>query len=668
LSAVGTILPRVAVFALSAVVGAGAAGIGVSRLQDTGPRSTVGEAPAYMLAGVDTPAGPGPVVAFDETPVAPEPTPLPSVSTEDLDKIAAKLLGGGGGDGQGTEPAKFKDPTGFPRITPITQFDGGPFQGANCTLASGSMLARLAFGIVTNGSTLRTLQDDQDGGTGLNDLATALHRGYGVSAPTGLLRPQQLKDLLASGYGAVIQGIYGKLPTALRLQRSFTGGHAIYLDGYYPGNPRRGTPEAYYVIDPIGRPGSGYRGEWWPAKYVDEFGLAFGGGRIPAMWAYPPGGVPPTVVGPDVVSIPPDDNSPGGTPNPSATASPTASPTGSPTVSGEPTASPADPGSTFHIPFEPGEIDFGLPPPPAPPVPKSHVGDWNSLPAFDICVVLPSTPGCPTGIEAIFPGGEPPVLQLPAGPTINVLFVDSDRPNRAVVGFTVDPPSTADVKFWIQGASPGFVFHASAISTMELFGSTVTLAELDVAADTTYGFQAVAGDGISTSVSPVGSFTTGSGVVRYDVALGEVASPVIKAGEGLSPYAHIAAGAYLAPMVKLESLGGAACAEPADFGGVSYCLDLVDPGPAPATCTSANVDYELSGIEAEGVTVRAYPASSGVTPDGDMTIDGVLEAQGPPGAGTLSVGCLASGLTYSIVLDAVGDDRGALAAQTVTVP
>ena len=53
---------------------------------------------------------------------------------------------GTGDEGQQVEPAKFVDPTGFPRINPVTQFDGGPFQGANCTLASGAMLARLAFG------------------------------------------------------------------------------------------------------------------------------------------------------------------------------------------------------------------------------------------------------------------------------------------------------------------------------------------------------------------------------------------------------------------------------------------------------------------------------------------------------------------------------------------
>ena len=37
-------------------------------------------------------------------------------------------------------------------------------------------------------------------------------------------------------------------------------------------------------------------------------------------------------------------------------------------------------------------------------------------------------------------------------------------------------------------------------------------------------------------------------------------------------------------------------------------------------------------------------------------------------SGDVSVGCLASGLTYHIVLDGVGDDRGILASSDVTVP
>jgi hypothetical protein len=46
----------------------------------------------------------------------------------------------------------------------------------------------------------------------------------------------------------------------------------------------------------------------------------------------------------------------------------------------------------------------------------------------------------------------------------------------------------------------------------------------------------------------------------------------------------------------------------------------------------------------------------------------VLEADGPAPSGEVSVGCLASGLTYHVVLDAVGDDRGILASKDVTVP
>ena len=83
------------------------------------------------------------------------------------------LLGGGGTDGKPATPAQVQEPHRLPADPdPITQFDGGPFQGYDCTLASGAMLARLAFGVVTDGSILRTLQDDQDGGTGLSDLLT----------------------------------------------------------------------------------------------------------------------------------------------------------------------------------------------------------------------------------------------------------------------------------------------------------------------------------------------------------------------------------------------------------------------------------------------------------------------------------------------------------------
>jgi hypothetical protein len=268
----------------------------------------------------------------------------------------------------------------------------------------------------------------------------------------------------------------------------------------------------------------------------------------------------------------------------------------------------------------------------------------------------------------VFPAGAPPILQLPPGPKVDIVFAASDRPGKAIVGFTVDPPAPSDVKFWVQGESPGSVQSATSMSSIDLFGSTILLAELDVRAQTTYSFQAVAGSGLAAGASAVGSFTTGSGVKTFDVALAQAASPTFGLGSGISPFLHLAEGSFARPMIRLESLGGATCGETAVFGGTGYCLDQVDLAPASNACTTANVTYELAGVTADGVAVRAYPAEPGVAPDGHVTLDGVLEASGPAGSGTVSVGCLASGLSYDIVIDAIGDDTGALAAKTVTVP
>lgn len=659
MSRLGPLLVKVGVFAGAAALSFVVATVALAALQDRSPVSSVTAAPAYLLAGSDTPAGPGPVVAFNEVPSG-DPSPLPTLSPEELDAAAAALLGG-------TAPAatttKVVNPSGFPRIPPITQFDGGPFQGSNCTLASGAMLARLASGIRTTGSVLRTLQDDQVGGTDPNDLAQALWRGYGVSYAHGLIRPDALKRLLASGYGAVVQGIYGEIPTQLRLQKSFTGGHAVYLDGYYPGDAARGIPEAYYVIDPIGRPRSGYEGAWWPAVYVDKFTRAWSGDRVVAMWAFPPGGTPPDVVGPDVLPIVSSGGGGGGG-GASGSPEPGASPSESPSES--PSAAPSG-GPVGPVLGDPGDTVLVLDPPKVAPVTNPSLGGLVAAPIFDVCLITPTLAGCPSGLEAIFDTGPPPLAQLKLGPTVTVLFTDSDRPNTAIVGFTVDPPATADVKFWEQGASPAAVLHASAMSSMPLFGGTVQLAQLDVKAGTTYHFQVAAGNGLFGGTSDIGTFTTGSGVEQFDVALAQAASPVFKLEAGLSPYLHPAPGAFAQPLIKVESLGGS-CTSPAQFGGASFCLDPAPQAVTAASCTTADVSWTLSGIDADGVLVDAFPVDKGVTPGGSMTLDGVIEVSGPAPSGTASVGCLASGMTYDIAIDAVGDDRGILATKTITVP
>jgi hypothetical protein len=630
-------LPRLALFGVMVVVGFVISSAIVQALQDRSPQSAATEAPDYVLAGApDTPGGSPEPVAFNVEPSG-SPETLESLAPADLTAAADSLLG--------AEPAVYKNPSGFPRIPPISQFDGGPFQGSNCTLTSGAMIARLAFGIVTSGSTLRTLQDDQDGGTDLNDLNQALWRGYGVTLPTGFLRPDQLKDLLSKGYGAVIQGEYGKIPRGLRLQKDFLGGHAIYLDGYYPGNPDKGIPEAYYVIDPLGHAHSGYEGDWWPSSVVDDFATAFGGGtHIPTMWAYPPGGVPPKVTDPHVEPIP-HGGGPAATPAPGESAAPSSSPI-----------------------VEPGDSV-----PPAPPVDtpldgSPDLGGVVLIPILEICLIDPLPAGCPTGVPATFQFESTPVLQVPPGPTVDVVFVDSDRPNVAIVGFTVDPPGPATVHYWQHDGSPATIQTPSSMSSVNLFGTTVQLANLDVLAATTYDFQATAGSGISVGSSPVGQFTAGNGVEQFDVALSEAASPTFALEDGLSPYLHLAPNAYAQPLVPLADLGGGACGDQLSFGGLGYCADIGTGVAVPETCERAEVTYALSGIDADSVVIRAFPTETAMTEGGDVSLEGVLEAGGPAPSGEVGVGCLAPGLTYHIVLDAIGDDRGILASEDVSVP
>src|SRR5262245_11042946 len=205
------------------------------------------------------------------------------------------------------------------------------------------------------------------------------------------------------------------------------------------------------------------------------------------------------------------------------------------------------------------------------------------------------------------------------------------------------------------------------MSSMTLFGTTVQLAQLDVLASTTYDFQVSAGSGLSVTTSPVGQFTTGNGVEQFDVALAQATSPTFALEDGLSPYLHLAPGAFALPLVPLADLGGG-CDDELAFGGVGYCADIGTGVAVPDACTSANVIYALTGIDAEGVVVRAFPTEEGTTPEGDVSLEGVLEADGPAPSGEVCVGCLASGASYAIVPDAVGDARGILASEDVTVP
>jgi hypothetical protein len=666
MTALAGIVPKLIVFLAAMLIGGALAFVVVSAINKPQPISAATEAPAFTAnAAPDTPGAAGGPSAFDLT--RQTGTPVGTLPPTDLSLAAADLL-----DNQPVSPL---DPSGFPRVAPITQFDGGPFANANCTLASGAMLARLGWGIVTDGSTLRTLQLDQSGGTGLDDLSQALWTGYGVVPHTGLLKPAQLKDLLSKGYGAVIQGVYGNIPEPLRLQKSFTGTHAIYVDAYWPGDGK--TPPAYFVIDPIGRPQWGYQGDWWPASVVDSFGTAFTtaladgrevaaigsesngsgaglgapiAGRIAAAWVFPPGGVPPNISDPDVLPIP---HSGGGNPHSSGSPGPgsslSAGGSGSPEASGPPEAGDIVPVTPVLDPLDP----------------VVTVDDHILVPWLLVCVVQPTPPSCPNGQEGVFQ--PPPDIILappPIGPVITVKFVDSDRPNVALVGFTISQPLVADVRFWPESGSPVSAHTASSIGALSVGGETVFVANLAVEAATTYHFQVVAGDAGSGVVSPVGTFTTAAGVKVFDLTLGTATKPNWSLGTGISPYLHLGLDGLVPPLPP--SGGGCPLVS---FGAKSFCLipQLLDT-PIPPECPTVTVDYALAGLDVAGVHVRAFPTQKGLLGDGTVSFRAAIEGDGPPGEGKVVLGCLTSGLTYNIAIDAIGDAGGALAVKELTAP
>jgi hypothetical protein len=199
------------------------------------------------------------------------------------------------------------------------------------------------------------------------------------------------------------------------------------------------------------------------------------------------------------------------------------------------------------------------------------------------------------------------------------------------------------------------------MTTLPILGKTVVVARLDVLADTDYQYQVVAGSGTAATTSPIGTFHSGPGLAQFDVTLGPAPSPVVHLGTGLSPFLHPVDGAYAGPLVALANLGTASCSAHASIGGTQYCLDSISL-PVQAVCTRAQVTYRLAGIDATGVLVRAYPDGSG------MTLGTVIEVGGSSPSGTVSVGCLTSGLTYTITLETTGDDHGVLASTSVTAP
>ena len=286
------------------------------------------------------------------------------------------------------------------------------------------------------------------------------------------------------------------------------------------------------------------------------------------------------------------------------------------------------------------------------------------MPFLTVCDLTPPPDGCPDGVPAVF-DKPPPILHVDLGPEITVLSVDASAGNVAFVAYRVAGAVPSDVNFWQSDGTPPEIDSASSIMSLLVGGQPSFVARIDVLAGTEYHFQVVAGDGIFASQSPVGTFTTGSGVKTFDVALASKADPTFKLDQGLSPYAHLATDAMAPPLFKLGDQTASACSAVIDFGGAEYCNVKAPPASVGCTRRSSRTGAgHRGGRRPRPGTTRPKRAKI----DGAPTVDGILEADGPAGNGEVAVGCLASGLTYTIAIDAVGDPEEILAYKQVTEP
>ena len=508
-------------FLVSTAIGAGAA-IGIAAVAR--PTTITPLARVYLTPGPTSPeavsAGPvavtgpsGAPLNFQVQPTGSPPAPIPPLPATVTIQLA--------GAPQGNAPQANVQLTPWwnasvPRVPPISQFDGGALQGYNCTMASGAMLARLAFGIVTTGSQLRALSGVPSGGTSLNDLERALNSGWGVHFLEGAATPLQLRALLYGGAGATIQLDYSQIPVSMRLQADFLGGHAIYLDGFRPATPT--GPAAYYVIDPIGRPWAGYRGDWWPADVVENAGVVFGHGRINTAWAFPGGSVPANhpVLPPSAY---PGTN-PGTTPSPSplgslgSSASPgnTASPgTSFSPGTFNPGTTPSPPVLVDQMPPNSlpggGDDPSGTPPPVVPTLPGIHIetGGLEVAPPPNLPCILPAA-GCPTGILGVIDiaGGATATGSSPPLSLIYFLYANAIAPGT--YEFVFDAPPNTQASLWLWGAGKTGGTLQEAITEAAILGGQqvwVATTTLDPAAD--YSFVATAIGQGPQAASPVGT-------------------------------------------------------------------------------------------------------------------------------------------------------------------
>jgi hypothetical protein len=185
-----------------------------------------------------------------------------------------------------------------PDPTHVNQFSTGGARGRYlCTAAAGAMAldAFTAGRIRVGAKDIDDRQDDSSGGVGLNDVATAWKRGWGLTFSHGPRSWAAVRARLAASDGVVLQGLYAVVPVIYRAQANFTRGHAIYA-------ARLPRPGWVRVFDPIAKGATE-----WPEPVVRNFylsGLALAGWGVGATTG--PGAAPGERLGGwgDLISFP----------------------------------------------------------------------------------------------------------------------------------------------------------------------------------------------------------------------------------------------------------------------------------------------------------------------------------------------------------------------------
>lgn len=367
-------------------------------------------------------------------------------------------------------------PSGIPRVPHITQFDGGPFAGANSVMAAGAMLARLAYGISTTGTQLRSLQSDgRDGGMTLANLEEALQKGGGVGFARGAISPLVFRALMYAGAGAVVIVDYGKVPVALREQSTFLGPHAMYVDAYRGPGPNA----EYYVMDPIGQSWKGYVGAWWPAEALERAAMELSGGNLVSSWAFAGGVVPHD----NYPSLQPADYPSSEPQNPRATLPPLGALPYAPR-SGDATAN-VRAGDDLR--------------PMTPPETAEHMGRRSLEGVGDIevflgvCVTQTPPSFCPPGVRAVYRSSREPLLTPPqqAAPlALDLLYTDVPQPGLQRTIFMAPEGVTPTFSYWpSDGSGPAL---AAKVEAVRLGGKQVWMVTVPIPEAGTYNFIALA--------------------------------------------------------------------------------------------------------------------------------------------------------------------------------